>query len=98
MSFGRNPFVAKATAAEQKAQQAGDEAARQLAWREAARLWDRAAEREMDAKRRSAYEKNAEQARASADTPEESNGHGSDAGESDDESEQATPRGSTMMN
>ncbi|MBI5516473.1 MAG: hypothetical protein HY909_22000 [Deltaproteobacteria bacterium] len=68
--MGRNPFVAKATAAEQKAQAAADEPARVSAWREAARLWERAAEREVQDKRRQEYEKNAETARASAEPVE----------------------------
>jgi hypothetical protein len=70
MGFGKNPHVAKAQAAEQKAQSATDEAARTLAWREAARQWDRAAEREQrsgaDARGQSYLEK-AEAARAAAD-------------------------------
>ena len=64
MSFGKNPHVAKAQAAEQKAQAARDEVARVLAWREAARLWDRAAERETQDKKRREYEQLAEAARA----------------------------------
>lgn len=67
MSFGRNPHVAKAELAEQKAQAAGDETARSSAWREAARLWDRAAEREMSDKRRAEYAQKAESARRAAD-------------------------------
>ena len=67
MSFGKNPHVAKATAAEQKAQAASDDAARALAWREAARHWERAAEREQDDKRRAEYTRNADAARAQAD-------------------------------
>jgi hypothetical protein len=67
MSFGRNPHVAKAQAAEQKAQAARDEGARVLAWREAARLWDRAAEREAQDKKKREYEASAEAARAQAD-------------------------------
>ena len=67
MSFGKNPFVAKAQAAEQKAQLARDEAARTLAWREAARLWDRAAEREVSEARKQEYADKAEAARAAAD-------------------------------
>jgi len=70
MGFGKNPHVAKAQAAEQKAQVATDEAARTLAWREAARQWDRAAEREQrggsDARGQS-YLERAEAARAAAD-------------------------------
>ena len=69
MSFGRNPHVAKAEQAEQKARCAGDVSACALAWREAARQWDRAAERENDDKRRQQYTANAEAARASADDP-----------------------------
>ena len=72
MSFGRNPHIPKAQAAEQKARDAGDDDARERAWREAARLWERAAEREMDGKRRSEYTRNAERARALADGKEES--------------------------
>ena len=67
MSFGRNPHVAKAQAAEQKALAARDEGARVLAWREAARLWDRAAEREAQDKKKREYEASAEAARAQAD-------------------------------
>lgn len=67
MSFGRNPHVAKAQAAEQKAQAARDDSARSLAWREAARQWDRAAEREQQDKRRLEYEQLASDARSRAD-------------------------------
>lgn len=67
MSFGRNPHVAKAEAEEQKAQCAKDAAGTERAWREAARQWDRAAERETDAKRRDEYTAKAEAARANAD-------------------------------
>lgn len=67
MSFGKNPHVAKAQAAEQKAQDAPDEHARASAYREAGRLWERAAERESPGKRRSEYERNAIRARALAD-------------------------------
>lgn len=63
MSFGRNPHVAKAEAAEQKASEAADQAARNLAWLEAGRQWERAAERERDAKRRDGYTDRAEIAR-----------------------------------
>ena len=72
MSFGRNPHIPKAQAAEQKARDAGDDAARERAWREAAHLWERAAKHEMDGKRRSEYARNAERARAFADGQEES--------------------------
>lgn len=67
MSFGKNPHVAKAQAAEQKAQIARDEAARTLAWREAARLWDRAAEREASDTKKQEYLDRALAARAEAD-------------------------------
>ena len=67
MSFGRNPHGAKAEAEEQKARSAKDAAACELAWREGARQWERAAERETDEKRRQAYADRAEAARASAD-------------------------------
>jgi hypothetical protein len=67
MSFGKNPHVAKAQAAEQKAVDAPDDHARATAYREAARLWDRAAERESPGKRRSEYERNAVRARELAD-------------------------------
>lgn len=67
MSFGRNPHVAKAQAAEQKAQDASDDNARARAYREAAHLWDRAAEREKPGKQRTLYEQNAERDRQLAD-------------------------------
>ena len=67
MSFGRNPHVAKALAAEQKANEAPDDASRARALRDAAHQWDRAAEREVPGKRRTEYEANAERARAEAD-------------------------------
>jgi hypothetical protein len=70
MSFGRNPHVAKAEAAEQKALAARDATAAEHAWREAGRLWERAADRETDEKRRIAYTANAGRARKAADEPE----------------------------
>jgi hypothetical protein len=70
MSFGRNMHVAKAEAAEQKAMSAKDAAAYEMAWREAGRLWERAADRETDPKRRQQYAANAERARAAADQPQ----------------------------
>lgn len=70
MSFGRNPHVAKAQAAEQKAADAPDDRSRALAYREAAHLWDRAADRESPGKRRAEYEGNATRARALADGDE----------------------------
>ncbi len=69
MGFGRNPHVAKAEAAEQKARSARDQAACEQAWREAARQWERAAERETDERRRVDYAGKAEAARAIADDP-----------------------------
>ena len=67
MSFGRNPHVAKATLAEQKAQDAPDQNAKERAFREAAHLWDRAAEREKPGKQRTVYEQNAIRNRELAD-------------------------------
>jgi len=67
MSFGKNPHVPKAQAAEQKAADASDDRSRATAYREAGHLWDRAAERESPGKRRSEYEQNALRARALAD-------------------------------
>lgn len=67
MGFGKNPFVAKAQAAEQRAADAADEATRERALRDAAHQWDRAAEREKPGKQRSEYEANAERVRALAD-------------------------------
>lgn len=69
MGFGRNPHVAKAEAAEQKAHEAQDAAAYELAWREAARQWDRAASREKSEKLKREYTDKAEAARANADAP-----------------------------
>jgi hypothetical protein len=69
MSFGRNPHVAKAEAEEQKAQTARDPSASERAWREGARQWDRAADRETDAKRRQEYVDRAAAARVKADDP-----------------------------
>lgn len=67
MSFGRNPYAAKAEAAEQKAATAPDEPSRQRALRDAAHQWERAAEREKPGKQRTEYEANAERTRALAD-------------------------------
>lgn len=69
MSFGRNPHVAKAEAAELKAASGKDATACEHAWREAGRLWERAADRETDPKRRQQYTAKAERARATADDP-----------------------------
>lgn len=59
MGFGRNPYVAKAQTAEQKAEEAADETSRARLYREAAHEWDRAAEREKPGKARSEYEAHA---------------------------------------
>lgn len=67
MSFGKNPHVAKAEAAEQKAADAVDEIARERAYREAAHQWDRAAEREKPGKQRGVYETSATRNRELAD-------------------------------
>ncbi len=67
MSFGRNPHVPKAQAAEQKASDAGDDIARARAYRDAAHQWDRAAERENPGKMRDEYTRKAEENRALAD-------------------------------
>jgi hypothetical protein len=67
MSFGRNPHVPKALAAEQKAAEADDDASRARALREAAHQWERAAEREPPGKRRDEYEQKAARDRATAD-------------------------------
>jgi hypothetical protein len=64
MSFGKNPHVAKAEAAEQKAQSAPDESAREQGWLEAGRQWERAAGREKDSKRKELYLARADAARA----------------------------------
>jgi len=74
MSFGRNPHIAKAEAAEQKAQNAKDAAAYEHAWREAARQWERAAERETNDARRQQYVDKAAAARANADAPWDESG------------------------
>jgi len=67
MSFGKNPHVAKAEAAEQKAADAPDAPARQQAWLEAGRQWERASEREKNTQRKSLYAQRAEDARANAE-------------------------------
>jgi len=67
MSFGRNPHVAKAEAAELKATDATDDASRKRVLYEAAHAWDRAAEREKPGKYRDSYVANAERLRAEAD-------------------------------
>jgi hypothetical protein len=67
MSFGKNPYLAKAQAAELKATNAADPAAQARAYREAAHEWERAAGREPPGKRRSEYEANAARSRSLAD-------------------------------
>ncbi len=67
MSFGKNPYVAKAQLAEQKAESATDRSARAMAYRDAAHQWDRAAAREKPGKFRSQYEENATRNRELAD-------------------------------
>lgn len=67
MGFGRNPYVSKAQAAEQKAIDAADEMARAHAYRDAAHQWDRAAERENPGKMRDEYARKADENRALAD-------------------------------
>lgn len=67
MAFGRNPHVAKAVAAEQRAKDAGDDHAMARAYLDAARLWDRAAEREKPGRQRTEYEANAVRGRELAE-------------------------------
>jgi len=67
MSFGRNPHVAKALVAEQRAQEAGDDHSKARAYLDAARLWDRAAEREKPGPKRTEYEANAVRGRELAE-------------------------------
>lgn len=67
MSFGKNPYLAKAQAAELKAAEAPDPAAEARAYREAAHEWERAAGREPPGKRRTEYEASAARNRALAD-------------------------------
>jgi hypothetical protein len=67
VGFGRNPYIAKAQAAEQKAVDAPDDAARTRAYREAAHEWDRAADRERPGKQRDELQRNATRNRALAD-------------------------------
>ncbi|AKF05367.1 hypothetical protein [Sandaracinus amylolyticus] len=71
MSFGKNPHVAKAEAAEQKAEAARDGDARKRAYLEAAHLWERAAEREKPGKKRDEYLANAERDRGLAEGAEQ---------------------------
>ena len=82
MSFGKNPYVPKAQAAELKAQEATDDATQVRAYRDAAHQWDRAAEREKPGKTRTEYEQHAARNRELAD---------GGAGEEGEESERAEP-------
>lgn len=68
MAFGRNPHVAKAVAAEQKASLATDDTTRARALRDAAHQWERAAERETNPARRTECEGNATRNRELADS------------------------------
>ena len=63
MSFGKNPYVVKAQAAEQKAADAPDDIAKARAYRDAAHQWERAATREGPGKRRDEYEQLADKNR-----------------------------------
>jgi hypothetical protein len=67
MSFGKNPYLPKAQAAELKASEAPDPTAQARAYREAAHEWERAAGREPPGKRRTEYEQNALRNRQLAD-------------------------------
>jgi hypothetical protein len=73
MSFGKNPYVSKAQAAELKAEEATDEASQVRAYRDAAHQWDRAAEREKPGKKRAEYEASAAKNRELADSFETRN-------------------------
>lgn len=93
MSFGKNPHLPKAQAAEQKAADAVDQPARVLAYREAAHQWDRAAARENPGKKRAEYEANAERNRALAE--------GDDGAPDDDQtadSQADAPKTSRLLN
>lgn len=78
MGFGRNPYIAKAQAAEQKAADATDDASRVRAYRDAAHEWSRAADRERPGKQRDELQQNAAKNRALAD------GAGADTENDDD--------------
>lgn len=71
MGFGRNPHVARAEAAELKAHGAKDSLAGKQGWLEAARQWERAAEREADLKRKQLHVARAEAARQRAEAGDE---------------------------
>lgn len=84
MGFGRNPYIAKAQAAEQKALDATDDAARVRAYRDAAHEWGRAADRERPGKQREELERNAARNRALADGEAEDGEGGNDGAPSVD--------------
>ena len=69
MAIGTNPHVAKAEAAQLKASEARDAASEVRAWLEAAHLWERAAAREQQPKRKAQYEASAVEARARSEQP-----------------------------
>jgi hypothetical protein len=103
MSFGKNPHVSKAQAAEQKAADAADLPAREMAYREAAHQWDRAASREPPGKRRTEYEQNAANNRELADAGDPTAAltdaaapEGSRGGEADESA--APPRRKAVLN
>lgn len=85
MSFGKNPYLAKAQAAELKASEAVDDGARARLYREAAHEWERAAGRESPGKKRTEYEQNAERNRQLAE--------GQEPDEDEQEALAATPAG-----
>lgn len=89
MSFGKNPYVSKAQAAELKAAEAGDAGARERAHREAAHEWERAAARENPGKRRTEYLESAERNRQLAERGDE------DAATASDE---PAPASKTLLN
>jgi len=92
MSFGKNPHVAKAQAAEQKAADAADAPARAMAFREAAHQWDRAAAREQPGKRRSEYEQHAERNRQLAE------GEPARDAEDDEDDDETPPAAARLLN
>jgi hypothetical protein len=99
MSFGRNPHVPKAQAAEQKAADANDTMARAAAYRDAAHQWDRAAAKEKPGKLRTEYEANAERNRALADgTAGGAQGGEAEADASDADLEPASSKRPTILN
>jgi len=98
MSFGKNPHVAKAETAEQKARDARDDIAREQAWLEAARRWEGAAERETDSKRRALYNERGEQARAQANPDSEDAGSDTPGGGGEASSTASTKVGQRVLN